>query len=382
MKFALVTETFPPEVNGVSMTLGRLCHGLARLGWNVQVVRPVQEAEEQDIVGPEQPFEEFLVAGVPLPGYSALRFGEPAGFSLHRNWKRDRPDVVHVATEGPLGVAALSAARLLGIPVTSTFHTNFDQYSDHYRIGWVQELATAYLRGVHNFCELTLAPTRQMADALASVGYQNTGVMSRGVDTQLFNPSKRDEALRGEWGVEDGGKVSLYVGRVAKEKNIDLAFEAFAEIRKRFPKDRMVVVGDGPEMVRLRRKYPDVCYAGMRRGEELARYYASGDLFLFPSVTETFGNVVTEAMASGLAVCTYDYAAGREYIEDCVNGTLAAFGDEKDFVRQAVRLRECDEDSHAAMRAKARTVAEGISWEAVIQGFQASLQEVVAKYRR
>lgn len=177
MKLALVTETFPPEVNGVSMTLGRICDGLASLGWSLQVVRPVQEAEELDLPTlpkPPKRFEEFLVASVPLPGYKGLRMGEPAGFSLYCMWKADRPDVVHIATEGPLGIAALIAARLLGIPVSSTFHTNFDQYSGHYRVGFVQKALEAYLRRVHNCCGCTLAPTQQMAVALAAAGYRNT----------------------------------------------------------------------------------------------------------------------------------------------------------------------------------------------------------------
>ncbi|MDQ8203152.1 glycosyltransferase family 1 protein [Pelagicoccus sp. SDUM812003] len=378
MKLALVTETFPPEVNGVSMTLGRLCEGLAAEGWEIMVVRPVQEHEEVDMPSEEKPYEEFIAAGVPLPGYNALRMGEPAGFSLYRIWKRSRPDVVHVATEGPLGVAALIAARLLKIPVSSTFHTNFDQYSDHYRIGFIQRLASSYLRWVHNRCDVTLAPTRQMADELAKLGYRNTGVLSRGVDTELFRPDRRDESLRREWGVPEDGKVVLYVGRVAKEKNIDLAFAAFESLREDFPHDRMVVVGGGPELPRLKRKYPEVRYAGMRKGEDLARHYASGDLFLFPSVTETFGNVVTEAMASALAVCTYDYAAGREYIESGRNGMLARFGDAEHFVAQTLALRCLPEQELASVRSAASETGKGISWKRVVESFQRSLRAVAS----
>ncbi len=377
MKLALVTETFPPEVNGVSMTLGRLCDGLSKRGWALQVTRPVQEHEEVDSVSPSKPFEEFIVAGVPLPGYASLRMGEPAGFSLHRMWKEDRPDIVHIATEGPLGVAALIAAKLLGIPVSSTFHTNFDQYSGHYSVGFVQRGLAAYLRTVHNFCGCTLAPTQQMADELASEGYRNTGVLSRGVDTVLFSPEKRDETLRKAWGLEGNGRAIVYVGRIAKEKNIDLVLRAYHAILERNPKDRMVLVGDGPELERLKRKYPDICYAGMQKGEDLARHYASGDFFLFASETETFGNVVTEAMASGLAVCTYDYAVGREYVKPGTNGLLADFGDGEDFVSKAVELRSQDEDKLVALRAEARKTAEGISWDSVVESFQNSLRALV-----
>lgn len=377
MRLALVTETFPPEVNGVSMTLGRLCHGLAKRGWELQVTRPVQEHEEVDSPVEDKGFEEFIVAGVPIPGYSSLRMGEPAGFSLHRMWKQRRPDVVHIATEGPLGVAALIAARLLNIPVCSTFHTNFDQYSDHYSVGFVQRGMSAYLRAVHNFCACTLAPTQQMADELAAEGYRNTGVLSRGVDTELFGSKKRDEGLRDSWQLGKAGRAIVYVGRIAKEKNIDLVVRAYQSLRKDYPEDRLVLVGGGPELPRLQRKYPDICYAGMQKGEGLARHYASADLFLFASETETFGNVVTEAMASGLAVCAYDYAAGRAYVRSGENGQLARFGEDEDFLKQARALRSLSDEALAAMRLAARETAQGISWDAVVESFEVSLHGLV-----
>lgn len=364
------------------MTLGRLCAGLARRGWDLTVVRPVQEHEEIDAVREPQPFEEFVVAGVPIPGYSSLRMGEPAGFSLHRMWKEKRPDVVHIATEGPLGLASLTAAKLLEIPVSSTFHTNFDQYSGHYGAGFVQRGMSAYLRWVHNQCGCTLAPTRQMAEALAAEGYERTGVLSRGVDTELFHPGRRDGSLRESWNLGPGGRAMVYVGRVAKEKNIDIVMRVFREISRDHPEDRLVIVGDGPELERLKRKHPDVLYAGMRKGEDLARHYASSDIFLFASVTETFGNVVTEAMASGLATCTYDYAAGREFVDAGRNGFLADFDDEDDFSRQAKALRALDEEALVQLRQQARATAERISWDAVVDSFQDSLRELVSREKR
>ncbi len=379
MRLALVTETFPPEVNGVSMTLGRLCDGLASRGWDLQVTRPVQEHEEVDAVSPAKSFEEFIVAGVPLPGYASLRMGEPAGFSLHRMWKEKRPDVVHIATEGPLGVAALIAARLLDIPVASTFHTNFDQYSDHYSVGFVQRGMAAYLRTVHNYCGCTLAPTQQMADELTDMGYRNTGVLSRGVDTNLFSPVKRDESLRKSWKISEGGRAIVYVGRIAKEKNIDLVVRAYRAILKENPDDRLVLVGGGPELERLKRKYPEIYYAGMQKGEDLAKHYASGDLFLFASETETFGNVVTEAMASGLAVCTYDYAVGRQFVKPGENGILAEFRNDDDFVAKAKLLRSYDDSQLSALQQVARKTAEGISWDSVVESFQSSLRALVER---
>lgn len=378
MRLALVTETFPPEVNGVAMTLGRLRDGLAGLGWSVQVVRPEQDSDEFPSAEAAAR-DDVIVPGLPLPGYKGLRMGEPAIFSMGRAWRARRPDIVHVATEGPLGLAALWVARRLGLPVSSTFHTNFDQYSGHYHIGFIEQLARSYLRWVHNACVCTLAPTRQMADELEAGGYRNVGVLSRGVDTELFDPARRDEALRREWGVGPGGRALLYVGRAAREKNIDLAVGAYRALAADHPEDRMVVVGDGPELERLKAESPRIVYAGMRRGTDLARHYASGDVFLFPSVTETFGNVVTEAMASGLAVVTYDYAAGRQHVIHGENGFLAAFGDGADFEQNAREARALPDDRLAAVRQAARETALGIRWSRVAATFDAALREAIAR---
>ncbi len=380
MRLALVTETFPPEVNGVSMTLGRLVSGLAERGHEVQVVRPIQPSDRTESHWEDRGFSELIVPGVPLPGYNGLRMGMPEAYRLLKNWNEFGPDLVHVATEGPLGMAALWISHVLRIPVTSTYHTNFHQYTGHYRIGLIRDFILVFLRITHNECGCTLAPTREMVAALRAVGFKNVGVLSRGVDTVLFSPERRDEGLRRAWGVEPDGRVFLYVGRVASEKNIELAIDAFRQASAGTGGAVMVVVGDGPERTRLEEAHPDIVFAGMRKGEDLARHYASGDVFLFPSITETYGNVVAEALSSGLAVVTYDYAAGREWIENGVNGFVAPFDCESSFRNQAMNACSLESDTMSGIRVRARETALQLGWDRVVGDFERSLKTVKRKY--
>ena len=382
MKLALVTETFPPEVNGVSMTLGRLVVGLVEKGYQVQVVRPAQDSERDDKSVGQNPYDELVMPGMPLPGYEGLRMGRPEAYRLLREWTAAKPDLVHVATEGPLGLAALWVARVLQIPTSSTFHTNFHQYTGHYKIGLIEDFILVFLRITHNSCGCTLAPTKQMADELKAMGFKNTAVLSRGVDTELFSPDRRDEQLRAEWGAKPEDRVVAYVGRVASEKNIDLAVKAFRRSQTDSRKSIMVIVGDGPERLRLQDKYPDIVFAGMRKGEDLARHYASSDIFLFPSVTETFGNVVTEALSSGLAVVTYDYAAGRELIESGIDGLLAPFDQPDQFIEAARVAMGLDTEALSTLRMQARETAMAVSWDRVIQEFKQSLEIVKNRDRK
>lgn len=368
MRLALVTETYPPEVNGVAMTLSRLVGGLRARGHAVEVVRPRQKHENAP-----SPAEDFVVPGMAIPFYDSLRIGLPVVARLEAHWRKRRPDVVHVATEGPLGLASLTAAERLGLPTTSSFHTNFHAYGGHYGVAALRDATLAYLRWFHNRTRCTLAPTRQMVGELRAAHFRGLGVMARGVDTALFDPARRDEALRERWGAGPEDPVALYVGRIAAEKNLGLAVETFLRLRERTPRLRFVLVGDGPAKEPLQRAHPDFHYAGMRRGEELAAHYASGDLFLFPSVTETFGNVVTEALASGLVTVGYDYAATREHVREGKNGFVARFGDTAAFQAAAERALAA-RTRWADLRAAARGTALGLTWDAVVGRFEADVR--------
>lgn len=369
---ALVTETYLPEVNGVAMTLGRLANGLAARGHRVRIVRPRQKHETTGRLTDGQ----LLTPGLPIPRYPELRFGLPAGERLRAAWQEKRPDIVHIATEGPLGFSALAIARSLEIPVVSTFHTNFHAYSRHYGIGWLRRSIERYLRWFHNRTAATLVPTRELADELTRLGFRDVGILSRGVDTELFNPARRAEALRAAWGAGPEDPVCIVVGRLAPEKNLELACAAFAAVRTDHPQARMVCVGDGPLAEALARRHPEVHFSGVRRGEELAAHYASADLFLFPSLTETFGNVVSEALASGLPVVAFDHAAAGDLIGNGYNGLLVAPGDRTAFIAAACRLAA--EHGRKDWRVACAGSVHHLGWERIHDSYAAKLQSIVA----
>ncbi len=374
LDIALVTETYLPEVNGVAITLGRMVDGLRRRGHHIRMVRPRQH--KQDVATQEAGYEETLVAGMPIPGYPELKSGLPAEGRLLRLWRERRPDIVHIATEGPLGWSALSAARRLGIPVSTDFHTNFHNYTQHYGIGLLQKPIAAYLRHFHNKAACTLVPTTSLQQQLELDGYQGVQVVSRGVDAELFHPSKRDMELRASWAATEDTPVVMLVSRLAPEKNLHVVIKAFEQMSAVAPKARLVMVGDGPARAELQRQHPHVVFAGMQTGEALARHYASGDIFLYPSLTETYGNVTVEAMASGLATIAFDYAAARQHIRHEVNGLLAPFDDTAAFIVQARGLI-ADMDRVRRLRLAARSTVESLTWDHIMGQMEDVLLDTV-----
>jgi len=273
---------------------------------------------------------------------------------------------VHIATEGPLGWSALQAAHRLQLPVSSDFRTNFHAYSRHYGIGWLKQPIIAYLRRFHNLAHCTTVPTEGLRRSLADCGFRSLVVLARGVDTQLFDPARRSEELRRSWGAARDSLVVLHVGRLAKEKNLGTLAGAYRVMRRENRNARLVLVGDGPARRWLQAQCPEAHFAGMRTGEDLAAHYASGDLFVFPSTTETFGNVTPEAMASGLPVLAYNYAAAGALIRSGVNGVLARFDDTRDLIEGAARLAQRPAQLRV-MGERARETACAMSWERIVE---------------
>lgn len=367
LRIAVVTETYPPEVNGVAMTLGRLVNGLQVRNHQVQLIRPRQHSDDQP--QPTATLSEHLQRGIALPRYEGLKMGLPAKAALTRLWTRQRPDVVQIATEGPLGWSALAAANKLRLPVASDFHTNFHSYSSHYGFGLLRRAIVAYLRKFHNKAAVTLVPTDGIRRELLAHGYENIEIIGRGVDTQLFHPGRRDAALRTQWGLGENETAVLYVGRLAAEKNLPLVFSAFDAMHQAHPATRLVLVGDGPERASWQAKRPDAIFCGTQVGEALATHYASGDVFLFPSLTETWGNVTIEAMASGLAVVAYDCAAAEEIIRHDENGLKVAPEDQAAFIAQAASLVS-DVARQRRLGTAAAARAAQLSWDAIIDSFE------------
>ncbi|WP_447939116.1 glycosyltransferase family 4 protein [Pseudoxanthomonas mexicana] len=331
MRFAIVTETYPPEVNGVALTVQGLETGLRQRGHAVSLVRP-RQATDTAIAADDT----LLVRGASLPRYPGLKFGLPATRRLMALWKDSPPDAIYVATEGPLGWSAVRAARRLGIPVATGFHTRFDEYMRDYGARFLEHTALRWMRRFHNGAQATLVPTRELADFLQSQGFHQVKRLARAVDAQHFSPARRDDALRAHWGLQPDDLAVIYVGRIAAEKNLDLSIRAFDAIQRQHPTAKFVWVGDGPVRERLAQEHPDFIFCGVQRGEPLARHFASGDLFLFSSHSETFGNVTLEAMASGVPTIAFNYGAAREHLVDGVHG--AAVDDDEAFLAAAQQL--------------------------------------------
>ncbi|MGH7339645.1 MAG: glycosyltransferase family 4 protein [Candidatus Rokuibacteriota bacterium] len=372
--FSIVTETYPPEVNGVARTLGQLVRGLRARGHVVSVIRPRQHAWDGRCARDSDMIDDAttLVRGVPLPRYAGLQMGVPAPGKLRETWTRDRPDAVYVATEGPLGHSAMRMGRRLGVPVVSGVHTNFHRYMRHYRAGALQHVALRYLRHFHGLTDRTLVATAELRDRLEALGFANLAVLGRGVDTRLFTPERRSAALRASWGASTHDLVVLQVGRLAPEKSPALGIEAYRAMAGAGGASRCVMVGEGPLRATLQRANPDVVFTGELTGEPLATHYASADVFVFPSDTETFGNVTLEAMASGLAVVAYDDAAAKVHIAHGVSGVLAPHGDARAFVAEAVALVRSPERL-AEMRRLARAATAPLDWRRIVERFESIL---------
>ena len=297
MRLSIVTETYFPQVNGVSRTLGQLARRLRELGDEVQVISP-------DYGEPPIDDRHVLVRSIRMPFYRELRLPMPPFGKVRRAIDEFQPDLIHVATEFTLGRAALHHALKRRFPVVSSFHTNFDQYFGHYGGGWLKRPLWAYLRRFHNQTLETYVPSWTTIQALEARGFERLQLWPRGVDAETFRPDRPGRsAVREAIGVGPDTIVVGHVSRIAAEKNIEYLGKALAELARRHPEIVLLIVGDGPARSDLERTLGDSArFVGYQTGQALADHYAACDLFAFASRTETFGNVILEAMASGLPV--------------------------------------------------------------------------------
>jgi glycosyltransferase involved in cell wall biosynthesis len=303
--------------------------------------------------------------------------GLPAKRELHRLWAKQRPDIVHIATEGPLGWSALQVARKLKLPVSTDFRTNFHAYSQHYGIGWLSGAIRVYLKKFHNRADITMVPTAMLQQELQAKGFERVHVVPRGVDTSQFSPSYRSQALRDTWGVSAADKVLLYVGRLAAEKNLGLVVQAYLQAKQQDNRLRMVLVGDGPMRESLQQQHPDIIFAGYQSGKDLAAHYASGDVFAFASLTETFGNVTLEAMASGLAVVAFKHAAAGHCITHGENGMCVDTESPDEFVKAVCAVVEAP-SLQARLAKQALQTAQTLDWPGVVERTEAMFRFVMA----
>lgn len=320
LRISLVTETYLPQVNGVSRTLDRLVNYCAEQGDRVQLLIPSYKDNPTRIPPGVEKSEWSSLA---LPFYREVLLPLTTVARVERILADFRPDLVHIATEGPLGRAALLAARRLCLPTVSSYHTNFAQYLENYHAGILAPLCWRYLRWFHNATLATFCPTPSTQRLLEDRGFRNVEIWSRGVDSHRFHPGKRDDELRRALGVGPDDILATYAGRIASEKNLEMLLQAW----RRLPchaNQFLLFIGDGPLRERLEAESDArVIFVGYRFGEELARLYASSDLFVFPSLSETFGNVILEAMASGLPVVGFNVQGPKDIIDNNSTGVFA-----------------------------------------------------------
>ncbi len=374
LRIAVVTETWPPEVNGVAVTLSKLIQHLGLRHHTIQLIRPRQDKHDE---GNEQiGWSELLLRGLPIPRYPQLKLGLPSKKALIKAWSTKRPDLVHIATEGPLSWSALQAAQILRLPVTSDFRTNFHSYCQHYGVGWLSKPIVAYLRKFHNRTAFTMVPTQAMKYQLEAMGFKNLKVVARGVDTQLFHPNKRSEAMRASWGVTPETMVLLSVGRLAAEKNLELTVQTYQALITAGRRVKMVFVGDGPMRTFTEAKCPDAIFMGMCSHEQLSTIYASADLLLFPSLTETFGNVTLEALASATPVLAFDCAAASDFITANKNGWLIDSHEPQTYINSALAItREQATLSHA--REFTRASVAHLGWDEIAAQMETIFQRTI-----
>ncbi len=383
MRLSFVTDTFPPDVNGVANTLRCLQNVLRQRGHVVETIVPgdlLDVALIHGSIASEDSSARLRLAALPLPGYKGLRIGLPARGTLAKHWSPRPPDVVYVATESLLGSSAIDAAGDVGCCVVTGYHTNFDQFLRDYHLPMLEDVANAYLRRLHNRSRATFAPSPDVMNRLRGLGFTNLRMLGRGVDAVQFDPAKRSERLRASWGAGEQDTVALYVGRLAPEKNLPLAMRAFEAMARHEASEgrnlRVVLVGDGPLHAELRADAGHWHFAGTRTGEELAVHFASADIFIFPSLTETFGNVVIEAMASGLVTIAYDYAAAAVHLQHQVNGLSAAMADETGFLGACIAA--LDRSRWPDWRHEARLTASRLTWSEVVFNFEKDLSDLLS----
>ncbi len=361
MRIALFSEVYWPMVSGVAVTLRRLADSLTARGHAVRVYSARYALPEGRADRPEA----HRSASLPLFLYPDVHWAFPRMGPLLEDLRRFRPDVIHVATEFSMGLAGARLARRLGVPLVASAHTNYEQYAARYGVDWVVRPGWRYLRWFYGQADLVLCPSRFYQDWLESRGVSRTALWTRGVDTEMFDPRHRDTAWRASVGAGPGDLLVTYVGRIAREKNLDLLLDAWPALAARHPGARLALVGRGPLAEPIRRRgIPGVHVAGLLEGPALSAAYASADLFAFPSTTETFGNVLLEAMASGLPAVAAAAGGVMEFARHGENAWLVAPGDGDALAAGLNRLME-DASLRRRLAAGALRTAAERRWDAI-----------------
>lgn len=366
LRVALVTGSYNYIRDGVALTLNRMVGFLESKGVEVLVFAPVGSSPAFEHKGQVTP-----VPSLAAPGRAEYRIAMGLPKAPRERLLAFDPDIVHIATPDLLGHAALRLARKMGWPVVASYHTRFETYLKYYGLGVLTPTLTGLVRNFYNQCLEIFAPSDSMIEVLRAEGVTAPlRLWPRGVDTDLFTPAARSETWRAERGIRPDEVVVAFVSRLVREKRIAEVAEVLRRLRAEAAPHRAVFVGDGPERDFLEREAPGALFEGFLSGADLARAYASADVFLFPSDTETFGNVTLEAMASGLPTVCADATGSRSLVDPGVTGFLAPVGD-VDALHTSVSRLVRDVDLRRRMGAAARARGLTYSWDEAMGGLLA-----------
>jgi glycosyltransferase involved in cell wall biosynthesis len=373
-RIALFTGAYNHIADGVSLTLNRLVDHLQRQGAEVRVFAPTVDDPAIDHAG-------TLVSApsVALPGRSDYRFTLGITPSVREELEAFDPTLYHIATPDLLGRHALTFAQATDTPVVASYHTHFSSYLKYYHLDLLETALWSYLRRFYQQCRHVYVPSTAMAEVLRGHGITDgLRLWQRGVNTDRFAPRHRSAEWRRAHGIRDDEVVVTFVSRLVWEKGLDVHADVIRRLEKRGVPHRSLIVGDGPARADLERRLPNTIFTGFLEGDDLARAYASSDLFLFPSDTETFGNVTLEAMASGLPTICADAAGSRDLVDDDTTGLLCPPADTEAFVDAAQRLI-LDTQLRERMGAAAYRRAQEFSWATILERMNRYYDEVLGR---
>ncbi len=372
MKVAIFTGNYNHIRDGVSLTLNRLVGFLSDQGVDVLVFGPTIEKPEIDHTG-----EFVAVPSIRMPGRPEYRITSAFPKVAQNRLEQFNPDIVHIATPDYLGFSALKWATKKGIPVVSSYHTHFSSYLKYYKLSLIEPLLWKYLAWFYGKCTHVYVPSESMVKLLEEQDIKSElKIWARGIETDQFSPSFRDFEWRAQLGVSDDELIITFVSRLVWEKNLRLFAEVVNRLQASYPKLKALVVGDGPAMDEAKELMPQAVFTGFLEGKELAKAYASSDIFFFPSDTETFGNVTLEAMASGLPSIVADATGSRSLVSHGKSGYVIPVESSDKFYTFIEKLIN-DENLRIKMSASAIEKADEYSWSAVNKELLSYYNEVL-----
>jgi len=378
MKLAFFTDTFLPQINGVTKTLDKLTAYCERWSIDYKVFAPADKEEIGDYR--EEKVNRFSSCNFFL--YPECKLAAPNYFKIKKELDQYQPDLIHLVTPFSMGLCGLRYARKSNTPLVASYHTNFTHYLDYYNLEFLEDFFWKFFRWVHGFSQLNLCPSQVTKEKLAEQGIANLEIWGRGVNTDRFNPSFYEQVVKKKYGLEDK-LILLYVGRLAREKNLELLVESLKELNSIYQeKIELVITGDGPLREQLEADSPaNVTFTGYLSGEELSQIYATADIFTFPSVTETYGNVVLEAMASGLPVVGILKGGVKENLVDGYNGLACQQNSKEEFKRQLEKLIK-NNNLRRKLAGNAYQHARENSWQQVFHRLFANYRRVIGSENR